>query len=205
MNNRNHYNITAIALERHFSPIALAAIIAANLGQDAIRYQFGHDHFHYDNNSFAAGDAYIEAQRQAVLDALFRGEALLAWQAFGRIAHTAQDFYAHSNYVELWREHHPRAAAEQINPLVAGILTDSRLCSGRLYYPLEALAFITSLKPLVAPLLPRDSHAWMNKDNPSRPNFDFAYHAAIKRTGMEFEHIAKQLQPEIWNLFTDAR
>ncbi len=205
MNTENHRRITTLALEKRVSPLALAAIIAANLGQDALRYQVGHDHFHYDNNSFSAGDAYIEAQRRVVFEALARGEALSAWQAFGRITHTAQDFYAHSNYVELWRERHPGAAAEETDPLAATLLTDSRLRSGRIYYPLDALAFIAFLKPLVTPLLPRDSHAWMNKDNPARPNFDFAYQAAAKRTEMEFERIAKQFQPEVRNLFCDIR
>ena len=201
MNNENHIRITITALEKRFSPDALATIIEANLGQDAIRYQFGHDHFHYDNNAFAAGDAYVEEQRRTVFNALSEEDALLAWQSFGRLTHTVQDFYAHSNYVTLWRERNPGVMPEQIHPQVAELLTDARLRSGRLYYPLEALSFIPGLRLLIKPLLPRDAHAWMNKDNPTRPDFDFAYHAAVKRTKMEFEHIQKALNPEQTALF----
>jgi hypothetical protein len=205
MDKTNHTRITAAALAQRVSPLALAAITAANLGQDALRYQFGYDHLHYDNNAFTAGDAYLETQRDAVYEALARGKALPAWQAFGRLTHSAQDFYAHSNYVELWRARQPDAAPEDTDPLAADLLTHPRLRSGRLYYPLEALSFIPALQPLVIPLLPRDSHAWLNKDYPTRPNFDFAYHAAIRRTIMEFERIAAQLQPETLERFSDAR
>jgi hypothetical protein len=62
-----------------------------------------------------------------------------------------------------------------------------------LYYPLEALSFVPALRPLVTHRLPRDSHAWMNKDYPGRPNFDFAFHAAVKRTVLEFERLCQGL------------
>jgi len=193
MNTENHSRTTTVALTGRVSALALQAVITANLGQDALRYQVGHDHFHYDNNTFAAGDAYIAAQRRAVLDALAHQESLPAWQALGRLTHTAQDFYAHSNYVDLWIELRPGTAPDQIDPLAAELLMDSRLHSGRLYYPLEALSFVPALRPLVTPRLPRDSHAWMNKDYPGRPNFDFAFHAAVKRTILEFERIRQGL------------
>jgi len=199
---RYHRLITTQALEKHIAPAALKTIIAANFGQDALRYQFGHDHFHYDGSSFAAGDAYIEEQRRSIADALARGEALPAWQAFGRLAHAAQDFYAHSNYVALWRERQPAAAADQIDPLLAEAISDSRLHSGRLYYPLEILSFVPLLRPLVLPFLPRNSHAWMNKDDPSRPDFDFAFMAAVKRTELEFQNIVRSLVPAQAALFT---
>lgn len=202
MNTENHIRITTTALARHFSPPALAAIIAANLGQDALRYQVGHDHFHYDNNSFVAADAYLASQRRAVAEALAGGEAPAAWQAFGRLTHTAQDFYAHSNYVELWRAQHPAAPADEIQPQLAELLTDPRLISGRLYYPVEILSFIPALRPLALRLLPRDSHAHLNKDYPGRPNFDLAYHAAVKRTELEFERICETLPVEHKTAFT---
>jgi hypothetical protein len=198
-----HRAITRQALEEQVSPAALEAIMAANLGQDALRYQFGHDHFHYDSNSFPAGDAYIEEERHSIADALARGEALSARQAFGRLIHTAQDFYAHSNYVALWRERNPDAAPDQIQPQLEEVLRDARLRSGRLYYPLEALSFVPVLLPLVLPLLPRNSHAWMNKDDPSRPDFDFAYAAAVRRTEFEFQNIQRSLSPAQAALFTD--
>ncbi len=197
MKEKYHRAITEQALRPHFGPAALEEIVRANLGQDVIRYQFGHDHFHYDNNSFAAGDAYIEEQRRAVIQTLQRGgPASLARAAFGRLTHTAQDFYAHSNYIALWREMHPGAAPEAIDPYLSEVVNDSHLISGRIYPPLEYISFLPLLAPLVIPLLPRDSHAWMNKDDPSRPDFDYAYTAAVKRTENELEQICRALTPQ---------
>jgi uncharacterized membrane protein YccC len=203
MKAKYHRAITQQALQPHFSASALEAIIRANLGQDAIWYQFVHDHFHYDNNAFARGDAYLVAQRRAVIEALENGkEASLARAAFGRLTHTAQDFYAHSNYTALWRERHPGAAPDAIDPQLAEVTKDSRLTSGRIYPPLEYFSFIALLAPLVMPLLPRDSHAWMNKDDPSRPDFDYAFSAAVKRTELELEKIRRALTPEQFSHFT---
>jgi hypothetical protein len=198
-----HRSITAQALGSHFSQNALETVIVANLGQDLWQYQVGHDHFHYDNNSFAAGDAFLDELRRSVMDALQRGEALPARRSFGQLTHAVQDFYAHSNYIALWRESHPGAAPDETDPLLAELLTDSRLHSGRIYYPLEVFAFIPALKRYILPLLPRDSHAWMNLDDPSRPNFDHAYAAAVKRTGLEFERLCQALNAEQIHLFTE--
>ena len=203
MNAFYHRRITLHALENKISPLVLETIIRANCGQDALRYQIGHDHFHYDNNAFQAGDAYVEQMYQVIVDALVAGQAVPAWQAFGRMLHAVQDFYAHSNYVELWCERQPGTAPESISPLLADMLDDPRLHSGRLYYPLEVLSFLPLLQPLVLPILPHDSHAWMNKDNPSRPNFDFAYAAAVKRTALEFDKIAQRASAAQLALFTN--
>lgn len=196
MKERYHRALTEEALRPHFAPAALEEIVRANLGQDALRYQFGHDHFHYDNNAFQAGNAYLAQQRRLVLETLQRGgPASTARAAFGRLTHSAQDFYAHSNYVTLWRERFPQAAPEEIEPLVPDLLSDPRLISGRIYPPLEYLTFFPLLAPLVIPLLPRDSHAWMNRDDPSRPDFDYAYAAALKRTRLEWQAIHSALTP----------
>lgn len=196
MKERYHRALTEEALRPHFAPAALEEIVRANLGQDALRYQFGHDHFHYDNNAFRAGDAYLAQQRRLVLETLQQGgPASAARAAFGRLTHSAQDFYAHSSYVTLWRERFPQAAPEDIEPLLPELLNDPRLISGRIYPPLEYLTFFPALAPLVIPFLPRDSHAWMNRDDPSRPDFDYAYAAALKRTRLEWEAIARALTP----------
>jgi hypothetical protein len=189
-----HRQITAQALA-HFTPAALETVIRANLGQDAIRYQFVHPHFHYDSNSFAAGDAYIESRFRAALDTARAGDFAAAREEFGRLTHTAQDFYAHSNYVALWRELHPEAAPEQIQPGLPAVIKDPRLHSGKIYYPLELFSFFGALRPLVLPLLPRDSHAWMNKDDPGQPDFAYAFQAAARRTFEEWERLAAQLTP----------
>ena len=198
MKKQFHREITIKALAGFFHPQALEMVIAANLEQDALRYQIGHDHFHYDSNSFAAGDAYCDEQRHLVAVALQNGTGLQARQALGRLTHTLQDLYAHSNYVALWSEEHPGVAPEEIDPELAGVLKNSGLHSGKLYYPLEVLSFIPALQAYVLPLLPRDSHAWMNIDGPGRPGFDYAFAAAVKRTAMEYERLAGSFSaPEV--------
>jgi len=197
-----HHQITLEALGQHMDGSALETVIAANLGQDALRYQFGHDHFHYDNNSFSVADAYVDELRQQVLAALQRADATAARESFGRLTHTVQDFYAHSNYVALWRERHPDAAAQEIEPELQELRNDPRLRSGRLYYPLEALSFVAALKPLVLPALPRDSHAWMNLDGPDRPGFEPAFAAAVKRTHAEYLRLVAGLTSQQVALFT---
>lgn len=188
-----HAQMTREALGEDFNPAALQQIIAANLGQDALNYQFGHDHFHFDNNSFEAAYAYIETCRRNAIEATREGQAARARVEFGRLTHCVQDFYAHTNYVALWRELHPGATPEQIDPLLESCLSDPRLHSGRLYYPLEILAFVPPFLPLVAPLLPEDSHTHMNKDDPSRPDFDYARSAATQRTRGEWLILAESL------------
>lgn len=202
MKEKYHRAITEQALRPHFDAAMLEEIVRANLGQDVIRYQFSHDHFHYDNNAFAAGDAYIAEQRRAVIETLQGGgPASLARAAFGRLTHTAQDFYAHSNYTALWRERHPGAMPDDIAPYLAEVVSDPRLKSGRIYPPLEYLSFLPLLAPLVIPMLPRDSHAWMNKDDPSRPDFDYAYVAAVKRTEYELQQIRRAITPKQFSSF----
>ena len=193
MKTQYHREITTKALDAYFHPQALEEIISANLGQDALRYQVGHDHFHFDSNSFTAGNAYCDDQRYGTLVAVQAGMALPARQAFGRLTHTVQDLYAHSNYVALWSEDHIGARPDEIDPEALDVLQDVHLHSGKLYYPLEILSFLPALSPYVLPLLPRDSHAWMNLDDPGRAGFEFAFAAAVKRTSSEFKRLVNQL------------
>lgn len=205
MHTKYHRLITAEALQSRFSPTALEIIIAANLGQDALRGQIGHDEFHFDSNAFAASREYIERNRALIRLALEGGDDTSAQKAFGRLTHTAQDFYAHSNYVTRWLARFPDNGwppPEEIDPFDGSLLDGPGLRSGKLYYPLEALSFIPFLKKIVLPLLPRDSHAWMNLDTPEQgPKFPYAIAAAIKRTRYEYEETIRSLSDEMVLLF----
>ncbi len=202
-----HVQILGQALGDVFSPAALAKITKANVDQDRISAQLGHDEYHFDNNAFEKSYAYIEEQRALVISSLHRADTPSAWSAFGRLTHTAQDFYAHSNYIDLWLGLHTngsRLAPSFIHPVETDILESGALRSGKLYYPLEVFSFIGFLKPLILPLLPRDSHAWMNIDSPEQGfKFDYVMQASIKRTVMEFEKTAKALQQNQLKLFVD--
>lgn len=215
---RYHRQITLQALQPHFNQTALQAILRGNLGQDAWHGQIGHPEFHFDDNCFSGGQAYIAQQRELIQQALNNGQAEPAWLAFGRLTHAAQDFYAHSNYVRLWAGRFlPQALelnadlaplanqlppVETIEPLDSSLLQDPRLTSGRIYYPWEILAYLPGLKKLALRLLPPDSHTWMNLDAPEQgPLFAYACQAAVKRTTLEWEFTISALSASQQRLF----
>src|SRR6186713_2145136 len=202
-----HIEILQQALGDRFSPSALEKIIQANVYQDRISAQFGHDEYHFDNNTFEKSYAYIEEQRALTITSLHKEDTLSAWSAFGRLAHTAQDFYAHSNYIDLWLSRHANEThpdPSEINPADPQLIGSPDLRSGKLYYPLELLSYIKFFRPLVLPRLPRDSHAWMNIDSPEQ-GFKFVYvmQASIKRTAIEFERTKSKIPMDLINVFLD--
>jgi hypothetical protein len=200
-----HRRITEQAVGKKVSARVLETIISANLGQDALCYQFGHDHFHYDNNAFAGGDAYVVAQRAMIQPALLKHRPHAAWQAFGRLSHTVQDLYAHSNYVAFWLKLSNEADPdpERIDPLDPGILADPALRSGKPHYFFDALLQLNLLTPAMLELAPPNSHTRLNIDGPDRPNFDYVFSAAVKRTQNEFYRVVASLPVDLGRSFTD--
>ena len=199
-----HIEIMHLVLEELVSPRALEKIIGANLKQDRLRGQIGHDEYHFDNNAFDRSYAYIEQQRALSISSLLGNDLSSAWSAFGRLTHSVQDFYAHSNYIELWLACHSAGevpAPLNVDPLDPNLINSPALRSGKVYV-LEVFTLIPLLKPLVMPLLPRDSHAWMNIDSPERgANFAYAFQAALKRTKIEFERTTGEFPQELVRLF----
>jgi hypothetical protein len=207
MHREYHIKITQQALEKNFSAAALEKIIAANVYQDRLRGQIGHAEFHFDNNAFEKSYAYLEEQRSLVISSLQANDVSSAWAAFGRLTHTAQDFYAHSSYIDLWLSCQPDGAIptpSEVDPVDPDLINTRALRSGKIYLALDILTLVEFLKPLVMSLLPRDSHAWMNLDSPGQgPNFTFAFHAAVKRTVIEFEKTAALLSRDRLAVFVD--
>jgi hypothetical protein len=202
-----HLEILQKSLGKKVSASALDAIGTANIGQDAIRGQIGHDEYHFDNNAFAASYAYIEENRAQISATLALGDVEAAWAAFGRLTHTVQDFYAHSNYLRLWYAQFDAGNAPPVAEVAhadPAFLQHPELSSGKLYYPLELLSYIPALKKYILPLLPCDSHAHMNLDTPEQgPLFDYAIAAAIKRTNDEWEKSIVNLPSNLFALFRD--
>ncbi len=201
-----HEEITREALSTNFSPRALEVIIAANRKQDALSGQIGHDEYHFDNNAIDAGYRYIKEQRGFVLASLLSHGVLSAWIAFGRLTHTAQDFYAHTNYINLWLDQHDGTppAPPEVDPVQKSLIESSKIHSGRIYLPLDVLYFVPFLREISLALLPHDSHGKMNLDSPKQgPRFEYARAAAVKRTQLEFEILKKILTPEMFSKFTD--
>lgn len=201
-----HRAITVQALSTDFSPSALETVVAANLGQDHwLRGQIGHPEYHFDQNVFAKSWTYMESNRALVRPALEVGEARSAQRALGRLTHAGQDLYAHSNYVSLLLSRFPKGKwplPNEINPFDSDLLQGPELRSGKIYLPLEPFSWLPALKKFIIPLLPRDSHAWMNLDGPERgPLFQYAVAVAIKRTRYEYEQTVRGLPPELLLLF----
>lgn len=203
-----HREMTEAALKDYVSRAALEVIISANLGQDGLEGLIGHPEFHFDDSAFEAGNLYIAQQFNLVASSITNSDKITAWQAFGRITHAAQDFYAHSNYVRLWTSSYPGILATEIDPLDSAILNHSNLISGKIYSPWESLGYIPVVGRLLKYLIPRDSHTWMNLDSPrSGGLFEYARSAAEKRTGIEFRRINELIgqngDNNLFNQFTD--
>ena len=214
MRARYHRLITERALKGYLSPRALKVIIRANLGQDSpFRGLFGHPEYHFDENQFAAGWSYVAVQRSSLKMKLAQGDTICAWQAFGRLTHAVQDFFAHSNYVRLWLEKradpNPGGPATSmrvayIDPADEKIIHHPGLVSGSIYYPLEILTFLPWFATWARLRLPRDSHAWMNLDSPAQgPLFELAVQAAERRTRLEYENVCRGMTPEMLGAFQD--
>jgi hypothetical protein len=200
-----HRQITQQAVGSQVSQRALDAFIAANIGQDALRYQVGHDHFHYDSNAFSSGDAYVETQHAIIQPALTRDDPLEAWQAFGRLSHAVQDLYAHSNYAVLWLAKNNGAdlTPKQIDPLDAEILSSPDLHSGKPDI-FDLLQHLNILPVSWLKFAPKNSHILLNIDGPDRAYFEFVFSAAIKRTQFEFSRVLNSLPMDLGKAFTDT-
>jgi hypothetical protein len=195
------------SLQGIVSERALKTITAANINQDRLAGQFGHDEFHFDNNAFLKGNRYINDQRAVVLSALMMNNAPAAWAAFGRLTHSAQDFYAHSNYITLWLDQYKDAtppAPSEVDALQKDLMQSPDLRSGKAYWPFEVLYFIRPLRGFSLKILPYDSHAWMNLDSEEQgPKFAYAYAAAVKRTLHEVKILKALLTEELFAKFVD--
>lgn len=104
-----HQHITSGGLAQFgISEVSFQMIDDGNTGQDDItHYNFKRAPFHhFDDNTIVQSMAYISAQREqavrsaanAPTDPAAKRNAL---EAFGELIHTAQDFYSHTNYVEI--------------------------------------------------------------------------------------------------------
>ena len=194
MKTKYHIEITRIALAEYFSEKALSEVIQGNIQQDRIRNQFHHDHIHFDGSAFDTGFDYLERQRQSVIHSVNDKEYPSARRSLGRVTHSWQDFYSHSNYVRLWVAQHPEKSYADIKINDPHIINHPDLKSGKNYGLIDFLAMIPGLARWIKPHLPDDSHANMNLDGPEAGDFFvFAYQAALNQT----ISVIKQLMAEL--------
>jgi hypothetical protein len=102
----NHEAITGIGLS-FLRPEILTALQAANVATDIEFFLVNANHF--DDCNFTGGSAVVsssQAEAVAALDpaGLPVESDALAIRAFGRSLHALQDFYAHTNWIELGGE-----------------------------------------------------------------------------------------------------
>lgn len=186
---RYHAAITARALGAHFDAPALRQIVRANVGQDSVASLLGvHPEIHVDNDLIAPALASMEAEHARIAALVAQPNGGTAQRhALGRLCHTVQDFYSHSNYVDLWlAQHGGTATPGEIDALDPRILGSPALHSG--YF--SPLRYILYRVPLLGPRIPvpTTSHDAMNLDAPERgPRFHLAVAAATRRTAFEYE------------------
>jgi hypothetical protein len=201
MDSQYHIQLLTETLASYFSPPALDQIIAANLGQDALRYQLGaYPHYHFDNNAIARSLAYVNEEHVRIGKLATTANSAAAQRAaFGRLTHAVHDFYAHANYVDLWLEKNGGLAssvAEQIDGLDPTLLHNPQLYTSSFLLWFDTLYYIPGLRSILRSIYLRPkSHEAMNLDSPRQgPKFAYAMEAAKQRTLYEYRRAADNLQ-----------
>ncbi len=162
----------------------LSVIVAANVATDLDQFDSA---LHFDNCAFPPG-----AQRVADLWQLIESNSIEQnpYVLFGTMTHTVQDFYAHSNWVELHANEEPIPIWDlSVQSLPTQIVSGT---------------FFLDWPKMCGPGAP--THAELNKDSPesqegaklvnSGPNagktlFDLAFAAALQATKIQFERLRK--------------
>jgi hypothetical protein len=120
-----HLGITSDALSRlGFSEAAINEVNDSNRNTDV--FAFHVEEAHFDNESLDTGSARLIDLKEQIIQALLSSppDGRLARELLGGALHTLQDFYAHSNWVELGMAT-PEASLgrELLTPLLAEIAT----------------------------------------------------------------------------------
>ncbi|MGB8703130.1 MAG: HET-C-related protein [Thermosynechococcaceae cyanobacterium] len=92
-----HAELTTKAASDVLSESQLKIVIFYNLAQDVRQWE---SEVHFDNCAFTEGAKHIRDE-WAKIEADSNRLSDEALTTFGRLLHTAQDFYAHSNWIEL--------------------------------------------------------------------------------------------------------
>lgn len=180
-----HGKLTELANDGILDQQQLGFVVAANISQDLHQTQ---SCLHFDNCDFPGGIDYIKSEWVIIDDA---GDkfGIAALGAFGRLLHTTQDFYAHSNWIELHEDQDPVPVWNQeLSSLPANIVSGTW--------------WLGSPK-LCGPNAP--THSQLNKDNPNSPEgskvvqngpnqgkslFDLAFATALAATKVQYARFA---------------
>jgi hypothetical protein len=193
---RFHISMTEEAIGQHFDKGDLDIIIRANLEQDSLRNIFN-PIVHFDDSRLEESQEYIVAQRRLAADHFLAGDRQEALRALGRLLHTRQDFYAHSNWAALWVERH--GGLEATRPDDVEICADPAGEAGVMTGRASLFWYFACRLPLLGNWLersvaPSDSHEVMNLDYPERgPLFAYALQAATNHTREELRLLLDSL------------
>lgn len=193
MLSRYHIEITRKSLGSFFSAASLREIARANVRQDSLPSLLGMEaRRHVCDCTVAESLAYVDEEHERIGQLAQRGEsAALQRAAFGRLLHTVQDFYAHTNYVALLMAKQGAAVSLDVSAM-------KRLDPEILSHPaLQIAQWLTWRDPIYyIPLvgdvlrhlwLPAGSHEAINLDSPKRgANFHVAFAFARQRTQVEY-------------------
>lgn len=161
----------------------LTTIVAANLATDLNQFE---SQLHFDNCTFALGVQRIDD----LWGLITPNPPSDPYVSFGTMLHTVQDFYAHSNWVELHQQQSPVPAWDLD---LASLPPD--IVSG---------TFWLDSPKLCGPDAP--THAELNKDSPTSPEgsktvasgpnegqtlFALAFAAALEASKIQFARLAK--------------
>ena len=184
-----HATLLCRAAPRGFSTAALLCrVMPANIAVDLNQKD---KCLHFDDSAFLAGIEHIETLWAAIESGTRR------MSNFGRLTHTIQDFYSHSNWVELH---------QHLSPLPVWDLTIASL---------PAAAHTGTYPGRVRrPGQTTPTHAELNKDCPSGwfspsgaravgrgPNrgktlFELGYQAALAATRVQFDRLTRLLSQD---------
>jgi hypothetical protein len=176
-----HAELTEEANNGALDQEQLGYVVAANIAQDLYQTQ---SQVHFDNCDFPGGVTHIEGLWNAIYETGDKYSSV-ALTAFGALLHTTQDFYAHSNWIELHEQQAPIPVWDQ---KVANL--PAKIVSG---------TWLLGFPKLCGPNAP--THSALNKDSPtstegakivgSGPNqgkslFDLAYATALAATRLQY-------------------
>jgi hypothetical protein len=166
----------------------LFRIVTANIAVDLNQRD---DWLHFDNSAFSAGVEHVEAL-WARIEA---GAAIMP--NFGRLTHTVQDFYSHSNWVELHQHRSPLPVWDMsIASLPAGALSGT---PSRRTRPSNPTA------PKHAELNKDSPFAWFSStgarvvdDGPNRGKtlFELGCDSALAATRVQFDRLVRVLSAQ---------
>ena len=194
MNEEYHRQVTIDAIGNQLTAKELETVIAATVGQDRVLNWLTTPQRHYDGRYFAESEAYIAEERAHAIDAFRRGDRTAGLQALGRLLHTRQDFYSHSNWMRLCAADATTWNTE--DPAICLAPQDAPgLFAAKAPFWIHVIYLIPVLGSLVKRFyLPADYHEAMHLDDPSRgPLFAPSLVAARKHTRLEWDKVMSTL------------